>query len=174
MCDHISGHCGPAKRTHTISHHNLFFPLHHVNSGLQRIMWYWNWWYEGLQNETTAASWCGSQLPSGRTERTSFVWQQTSISDHRTHRLSHHVTSGRRLLNVIKWNLTLFVNIKGRIRLLDCRLSLLTLLFVEAELGGHVEREVQTLGNSQILLRPLWSTLDQIPRGAHNVHCWVV
>lgn len=79
MGDHISRHCCLAKWTHKISHHNLCFPLHHINSGLQRILECWNWWYEGLQNETTATSWCAwwrshwskqcssSQLPSART-----------------------------------------------------------------------------------------------------------
>lgn len=78
-----------------------------------------------------------SQLPRGQGRTpTSFLWQRISFSDHRMHCLSHHITSGNSLLHLIKWNLPIFLKIKGRFRLWECRVSLRTLLFH----GGRILR----------------------------------
>lgn len=174
MCDHLSGHCGPAKRTHTISHHNLFFPLHHINSGLQTIMWYWNGWYEGLQNETTAASWCGSQLPSGRMRRHVIcltanirLWPQDASS-----LTSRHFRQTAADFNKMEFDPLCKYQRK------DQATRLQTITSDPSVRGGRTRRtcgegSLDTWQFTNLAEASLINPGSDSP-GAHNVHCWIV
>lgn len=70
--------------------------------------------------------------------------------------LSHHFKQFS-LLHLIKLNLPTFVNIKGRYRLLDCTVSLLTLQFQGGRIPGtygersRASRKLTKLGEASLL-----------------------